>query len=357
MLYATKFPAPDAFGMLERNGKLALLLSDLEIDRARRLLPDAEIVSLSELEKSVQAGKKRRPSLARVLAAFLKERKANKTLVPVDFPLSLARALRKEGVRVRPAKGDFHPERILKSPEEIRAMTKASRIAEAGMARGFEVLAASKIRKDRKLIWANKILTSEILRIEMESAVLRAGGTARMDTIVTCGDQACDPHERGSGPLLANELIILDIFPRDAKTGYHGDITRTIVRGSANDAQKELWNLCLKGQQYALKELKPGVRGLDVQNAVRELFTNAGYPTELQDGRWRGFFHGLGHGLGLEVHESPRLSTAILEPGMVVTVEPGIYWPGIGGVRHEDVITITPKASRLLTKHPKPLEL
>ena len=357
MLYATGFRAPDPFIFLEKQGRRILLMNDLEIDRARQTASVDDVISYSDIEKKVQGKRKRKPLYARVLAEFLRNQKAKKTAVSSDFPMGLARALKNEGIRLRPVKGPFHPEREIKSSKEIQALIHATKIAESGMARAFEVLTASKIRKDRKLFWGKKILTSEILRVEIESAILRAGGEARMDSIVAGGEQACDPHARGTGPLLANELIILDIFPRDAKTGYFGDITRTVIRGMASDAQRELWDLCLQGQKQALQALKPGINGLALQNEIRELFAKAGYPTEIHEGRWRGFFHGLGHGLGLEIHELPRVATPNLKKGIVITVEPGIYWPGVGGVRHEDVIVLTAKGNRLLTSHPKPLEL
>ncbi|MEX1119420.1 MAG: Xaa-Pro peptidase family protein [Terrimicrobiaceae bacterium] len=357
MLYATGFRAPDPFVFVEKQGRRILLMSDLEIDRARQTARVDDVVSFSDFEKKVQGKRKRKPLYARVLAGFLCDQKAKKAMVSSDFPMGLAKALKKEGIRLRPVKGPFFPEREIKTSKEIQALTRATKIAESGMARAFEVLAASKIRKDRKLVWSKKLLTSEILRVEIESAILRAGGEARMDSIVAGGEQACDPHARGTGPLKANELIILDIFPRDAKTGYFGDITRTVIRGTASQAQRQLWDLCLQGQQQALQALKPGINGLALQNDIREFFANAGYPTEIHEGRWRGFFHGLGHGLGLEIHELPRVATPNLQKGIVITVEPGIYWPGIGGVRHEDVIVLTTKGNRLLTSHPKPLEI
>ena len=109
--------------------------------------------------------------------------------------------------------------------------------------------------------WSGRTLTSEILRAEIDSAILRAGGLPA-NTIVAGGDQACDPHERGSGPLKANSLIILDIFPRDAMSGYFGDMTRTVVRGRASEAQRRLWETVSEGQALALKKMKPGVDGL-----------------------------------------------------------------------------------------------
>lgn len=355
MLYAARFRAPDPFVFLQAGGKKIILLNDLEIDRGRRLAPVDEVAAYSEAEKAAQG--KRKPSFARVVARFLKDRRVRRVSVPADFPLGLARALRKEKIRVRAVKGAFWPAREFKSPREIRDLAAAARIAETGMARGLEVLKASIIRKDGRLAWGRRLLSSEVLRAEMESAVLRAGGEARGDTIVACGEQACDPHERGSGPLFANQLIILDIFPRDARSGYFGDLTRTVVRGHASDAQRRLWETCLAGQDRALRAMKPGASGKAIHEDVKKFFSDSGYPTEIKNGRWQGFFHGTGHGLGLEIHESPRFALATFQPGHVFTVEPGIYIPELGGVRHEDVAVITKTGHRLLTGLPKVLEI
>ena len=171
------------------------------------------------------------------------------------------------------------------------------------------------------------------------------------------GDQACDPHERGSGPLFANSLIILDVFPRDAKTGYFGDMTRTVLRGRASEAQRKLWQTVKDGQALALKRIKAGVDGMTIHKAIQTLFKRRGYPTEVRKGKNVGFFHGTGHGLGLEIHEYPRLQKVVLKERQVLTVEPGLYYPGLGGVRHEDVVVVTKTGCRILSRFPKQLEL
>ena len=357
MLYATGFRAPDPFVFLQDGEKKFLLLSDLEVDRGRQQAKANRVDSLSEVEKKVQGGKKKKPAYARVVAAWLRANKAGSAVVPADFPLGLFRLLKKEGVRLKPAKGSFYPEREIKSPGEVRAIETAIRIAEAGIARAMEVLGAAVPHRDGRLFLGRRILTSEILRTEIETTVVRAGGEARGDTIVAGGEQACDPHGRGAGPLRANELIIIDIFPRDTRSGYYGDITRTVVRGRATGAQRKLWETCLAGQVMALEKMKPGNQGAVIHESIKTYFAEHGYPTEIRDGRWQGFFHGTGHGLGLDVHEAPRFAAATFLPGQVLTVEPGIYIPGIGGVRHEDVVLITRRGPRLLTKSPKPLEI
>ncbi len=357
MLYATRFRAPDAFVFVETQGRTAILLSDLEVDRGRREAKVDNVESYSQVEKEVQGIRKQKPAYAKVVAEFLKHLGVRRVLTPADFPLGLALALKKEKIGLQPATGSFWPHREIKTQEEIRALDAALRITEAGMARGHDVLKAAKILKDGRLSWKRQILTAGILRMEMEIAVVRAGGEARGDTIVACGELACDPHERGSGPLFANQLIILDIFPRDSRSGYFGDLTRTVVRGTANEAQRRLWETCLSGQERAIQALKPGASGSKIHEDVKAFFAGSGYPTEIKDGRWQGFFHGTGHGLGLEIHEEPRFAAATFRPGQVFTVEPGIYWPGVGGVRHEDVVVITPRGHRLISDFPKQLEI
>lgn len=357
LLHATGFRAPDPFAFLETAGRRAVLLSDLEIDRAKTEARVDDIESFSELERSLGASSSVHPPLEAVLAAWLASKKVKAVRVPADFPFGLARALKKHGIDAKPAKGALYPERELKAPAEIEGLAAATALAETGMARAMEVLRGSSIRRDQSLVWCRKPLTSEILRFEIECAILRAGGEARGDSIVACGEQACDPHARGTGPLKARQLIIVDIFPRHARSGWFGDITRTVVRGRPSEAQQRLWETCLEGQRIALGQLAPGVAGRGIHNGVKDFFTRSGYPTRIHNGRWEGFFHGTGHGLGLEIHESPRFAEATFQPGHVVTVEPGLYIPGTGGVRHEDVAVVTATGSRLLTSFPKELAL
>lgn len=356
MLHATGFRAPDPFVWLESRGRTSILLNDLEIDRGRREARVDEVVSWSDLERRLTGRKGDKPSPAAVIAAFLKSRGGTRPLVPRDFPVGLAKDLETHGVRVSPAEGMFRPERQIKTPEEIRLMTEATRITECGMERAFEILRAASIGRRSLLRWGGGVLTSERLRTEIELAILRAGGIPGGNSIVACGEQACDPHERGHGPLKARELIILDLFPR-ARSGYYGDLTRTVVRGKPTEAQARLWEVCLLGQKLALGSLRAGADGGAIHREVTDFFRDNGYPTQQVGGRWSGFFHGTGHGLGLDLHEAPRFGAAKLRAGQVFTIEPGLYIPGIGGVRHEDVALITASGHRLLSRCPKPLEL
>jgi len=356
MLYATRFFAPDPFIFLEQNGKRTLVLSDLEIDRGRKQAQADEFLPYSQFEREVQGNSRKAPAYEKVLAHFLAKRKIRSAIVPSNFPLGYARELETKNIRLQPTNGLFWPEREAKSDAELRLMLKALEITEAGMARGIEVVKQSTPGKAQKLQWHGADLTSEVLRAEIDTAVLRSGGLPA-NTIVAGGDQACDPHERGHGPLKANSLIILDIFPRSAASGYYGDLTRTILRGHASDEQRRLWETVNEGQALALKKMKPGVDGLELHEEIKKYFTDHGYPTELRKGRQTGFFHGTGHGLGLEIHEYPRFQKTVFKVGQVLTVEPGLYYPGLGGVRTEDVVAITKSGIRMLSRFENRLEV
>jgi Xaa-Pro aminopeptidase len=201
-------------------------------------------------------------------------------------------------------------------------------------------------------------LTSEQIQGVINATIAGLGGAAAR-TIVAGGNQGCDPHEIGHGPLRAHTTIILDIFPRDMRTGYWGDITRTVVRGRASDAVKKLYAVVGEAQKLAFQKLREGVNGQDVHGGIQELFVSRGYRTGVIRGRMQGFFHGTGHGLGLEIHERPRVGAAseVLRAGQVVTVEPGLYYAGVGGVRLEDVAVIQPNGARNLARFPKALEI
>ncbi len=356
MLYATRFWAPDPFIYLEQKGKRTLVLSEMEMGRGRRQATADEFVSFNQLEREVQGKDRQSPPYEKVLRHFLRKRGVKSTTVPASFPLGYARELAKDDVDLKTTNGSFWPQREAKTDEELKMIGHALRITEAGLARAMEVLKASKPGPGKKLRWSGKILTSEILRAEIESAILRAGGNPG-GTIVAGGDQACDPHERGSGPLFANALIILDVFPRDAKTGYFGDLTRTVLRGRASEEQQKLWDAVKAGQELALKRIKAGVDGMTIHKAIQDLFANRGYKTEVRKGKNVGFFHGTGHGLGLEIHEYPRLQKVVLQDRQVVTVEPGLYYPGLGGVRIEDVVAVTKSGCKILSRFPKQLEI
>lgn len=359
MLYAVGMFVPDPFIYLRLRGRSYIVLSDLEIDRAAAAAPHCRALPLSRYQAQLRRDGVKAPGYAQVIAAILRERKIRRVTVPGNFPLGLAEELKRLRVGVAVAKGEFFPQREIKQPAEVKKISAALMMAEVGMAEAMQVLRATKIGRDRRLFYRSEVLTSEKLRAVIDCAILQASGLPA-NTIVAGGRQGCDPHERGFGPLRAHEPIIIDIFPRSARTGYFGDITRTVVRGRASEAVRRLYDTVLHGQTLAFKKLRAGVPTQAVHGVVLEYFAQQGYRTGRYGGRMEGFFHGTGHGLGLEIHEAPRIgqfSTGKLVAGQVVTVEPGLYYPELGGVRLEDVALVTQKGARNLTRFEKQLEL
>jgi Xaa-Pro aminopeptidase len=218
-------------------------------------------------------------------------------------------------------------------------------------------LRAAEVR-DGLLVLEGEILTSERVKRMIAGYLLERDYVAGR-TIVAGGEQACDPHEEGHGPLKAGEAIIIDIFPRSVATRYHGDLTRTVLKGQASDALRKQFAAVRAAQEEALGCIRAGVEGPTVHARVCSLFEAQGFRTEEVGGRMQGFFHGTGHGLGLEIHEPPRVSKvpASLQAGNVVTVEPGLYYPRAGGVRIEDVVLVTEDGCSNLVKYPKFFEV
>jgi len=358
MLYATGLFVPDPFIYLHYDRRPLLVMSDLEIDRARAGAPHCRVASLTEIQRKLRRDGVKQPRYAHVIRHILREKKIRRAAVPESFPLGLARELKKLGIKIKP-RPNFFPRREFKNADEVKKISAALVMAEVGMAEGMQALRMSKIGKRRQLVYRGAPLTSERLRAIIDCAILQASGLAA-NTIVAGGKQACDPHERGFGPLRANEPIIIDIFPRSQKTGYFGDITRTVVRGHADDGVRRLYDTVLQGQKIAFDKMRAKVKTSEVHKAVQDFFVKQGYKTGRRDGHMEGFFHGTGHGLGLEIHEAPRVgatSLGELKSGQVVTVEPGLYYPEIGGVRLEDVALVTGNGAKNLTRFEKVLEI
>lgn len=223
-----------------------------------------------------------------------------------------------------------------KSPEEIEAIRQASQLAEAAF---YEVLPM--IRPG---------VTEHEVAVELEHR-LRIRGSQRLpfDLIVASGPRSALPHgvasERVIGP---GEFVTVDFGA--VVDGYHSDCTRTVVTGPVSDRHREIYAIVLTAQRAALAGLRPGLTGREADALGRSVIAAAGYGDA--------FGHGLGHGVGLAVHEGPTLSpreAAVLAPGAVVTVEPGIYLPGWGGVRIEDLVVLTDGGCENLTRLPKNL--
>jgi len=357
ILYPTGFFAPDPFLFVQAGGKRVLVMSDLEMDRARRQATVDEVLSWTALARKIEA-RGGRGGTAGVIAAALRQLKVRTVAVPRSFPLGLAMELDELGVRLEVEPDPFWPQREIKSATEVRAIRDALRAAEAGLGAGIAALKACRIGRDGWLRRDGRRFTAEDLRAAVNTRIL-AEGCLPSHTICAPGDQAVDPHEEGRGPIRAHTPVVMDIFPRSERTGYYGDLTRTVVRGHASDALKTVYALVHDGVRLGHRRVRPGVSGIVIHREIQALFESRGYHTGMKDGRMQGFFHGTGHGLGLQIHEPPSISVrgTILRAGHVVTVEPGLYYLGLGGVRIEDVARVTATGSVNMTRVPKVLEV
>jgi Xaa-Pro aminopeptidase len=343
-LYFGRISVPDPFLAFSAGGRKIAVVSALEYGRVKR---DSDFDTVLALEPWAQKARavwpKRKAGPAEVMVLLAKEYRQSRFTVPEDFPAGLFERLRELGLSLSVADGPLFAERILKTKSEAEAIRQGNRASAAGIAAAERVLKDTQIRRGL-LVHRGSVLTSERLKLAIETACLGAGAVS-LGTIAAGGDQACDPHHRGSGPLRAHELIIVDVFPRVIATGYHGDMTRTFLRGHASDAQRALVAAVRAAQRAALHAIRAGVTGSSVHAAVSGVFARGGYETKATPKGSVGFFHGTGHGLGLAVHEPPRVSATAdvaLPAGTVVTVEPGLYYPGLGGCRIEDVVQVTP---------------
>ncbi len=355
-LYFSRVDVHDPFiAFATPSGKRVTAQSALEFGRIRKAGTFDVVEPLEEWRhRAARRWPRATISPAEVIAELARHYRVKAFRVSDDFPAGLFLRLQKLGLRLELASGPLFPEREVKDTREAAAIREGNRLCSVGFAAAEMILRESTIR-GRELRHGGRPLTSEALRFAIESAVMAEGGQPNGTTIVAGGNQACDPHDRGSGPLRPHELIIIDIFPRVAKTGYFGDMTRTYLRGRTSEAQQRLVATVREAQLAAFKTIRAGVDGRDVHRRVVEVFDRAGFETKRTKNGSVGFFHGTGHGLGLAVHEAPRLGGATsmpLKKGTVVTVEPGLYYPGIGGCRIEDVVQVTDRAPKMLSLHP-----
>jgi Xaa-Pro aminopeptidase len=356
MRWLGKVSVPDPFIALVIDQESIAVVNALEYGRVLREGSFTRVLAERPFKEAL-AKRMKKPLIqvdaVDVINALLRERGLSRVQVADDFPTALTFALRKKKIRIECAgKLGLFPQRMIKTTEELKAIRKGNAASAAGMRAAESLLRGAAIRNGC-LYYGGKVLTSERVRYAIEVACLEKDAVSS-HVIVAGGKQACDPHAVGTGPLRANELIIIDIFPRHRSSGYHGDMTRTFLRGKASEAQRALVAAVRESQRAALKVLRAGVSGAVVHAAAADVFQAGGWETRATESGYEGFIHSTGHGLGLEVHEAPSLRPGSDDPlpvDAVVTVEPGLYYPQIGGVRIEDVAAIKEDGCQLLTRY------
>jgi Xaa-Pro aminopeptidase len=362
MRHAVPLAVPDPFLYAEHAGSRHVFCSSMEAGRLRELglfeVHPHEELGMDELIASGLAPGEIDAQLGLRAVGSLGIERAS---VPGNFPVWLADHLRAAGVELDVDQELFDDRRRSKTEAQVAGIRRAQRAAEAAMDACRELLRRSEIRGD-ELVLDGEPLTVERVKAEMNVA-FAAHDTTADEYIVAPGAQGAKGHDMGSGPIRPSTPLVVDIFPRDNASAVYTDMTRTFVVGEVPDDVREWHRLCKEALDRANGEIRAGVEARSVFDGTCEIFEAAGEPTQrtkkpgqtLSDG----FFHGLGHGVGLEVHEEPsmgRLARKKLVAGDVVTVEPGLYRSGYGGVRLEDIVLVTENGADVITHYPYDLE-
>jgi Xaa-Pro aminopeptidase len=335
MKYLTHFTTSDPFIFFKKPGEPGVIIvSQMETGRASR---EATATVMTRTHAGLPEIMKTEKNPYRATAKMIAGQVGKKILVPPNFPIALANAM-SEYCTVVVDGGTIQSMRAKKSKIELILMNNVQKVTEKAMDRAISLIRSSSVKKGILYI-DQKPLTSEHVKFSMHSLLLEHGCSA-VDTIVSCGEDTAIPHMSGSGPLKSDEPIVIDLFPVEEKSGYYADMTRTVVKGEPSKDIGEMYDALREAKQLGISRVKAGVSGADIHLAVVDFFNERGYETDT-----RGFIHNLGHGVGLQVHELPTIGPAgkALETSNVITIEPGLYYPGIGGVRLEDIGAVTAK--------------
>jgi Xaa-Pro aminopeptidase len=362
MRHEVPVPVPDDFVYAERDGRRYVAVYSHEVARMSSV-DSIEVHPFEQLgwDELIAEGLSRERLLVELTLRACRDLGITSAAVPPTFPVAVADHLRANGIDVAPDGRLFAERRRVKNEAELAGIRRAQRAAEAAMAAAADMLRRADV-SNGSLLLDGEPLTCERIKA-IVSRVFTEHDTTAEEFIVSHGAQTAIGHEMGSGPIAPNEPVVLDLFPRDRSSGCYADMTRTFVVGTPPDELREFHRLTLEALRRSLAAIRPGVVGRDAHLDVCRFFEEHGYPTQLskQPGTVLedGFFHGLGHGVGLEVHEEPSLGMTghdRLVAGDVVTVEPGLYRQGFGGCRLEDIVLVTEDGAENLTQFPYDLE-
>jgi len=353
---------PDAFLYAETKGRRAVVLSAFEVPRleAAGVPVEALLPEKLGLDELLAGGAPLDTALLEIYGRACEELGISDASVPPGFPLELADHLRANGIEVTSDRELFSKRRRRKTEAEVAGLRRAQRACEAALDEARRMLRESDASSGA-LVLDGAALTCERIKHEIER-VFGEHGVGGDDFIVSHGAQTAIGHDLGSGPISAGEAVVLDLFPYDRESGVYSDMTRTYVVGEVPDELREYHRLCKEALDLATAAVRPGVNGRALMQSVCDLFAAHGYPTPLTKEPGEvldsGFFHGLGHGVGLEVHERPYVSRSgdDLVAGDVITLEPGLYRAGFGGVRLEDIVLVTDDGAEVVTRYPYELE-
>ncbi|MDD4483707.1 MAG: Xaa-Pro peptidase family protein [Methanoregula sp.] len=349
MRYLTRFVMHDAFVFYKkRRLPGTIIVPQMEAERAGR---ESCAAVITRTQAGLPGIVKKEKDPWKATAQMIAGQTGKTLLVSPTLPAALLRALEEE-CRVVVDNGTTEKMRAIKTPDEIRLIRTVQKKTEKAMGLGISLIGNATTKKGI-LYHDGAPLTAEIVRSAMHKQLMDEGCRA-VETIISCGEDSAFPHIIGSGPLVPHEPIVIDMFPKDEATGYYADMTRTVSKGKPDPQIAEMYEAVKEAQKIGIKTIRAGVSGADTHNAVVDYFKSRGFESDT-----RGFIHNLGHGVGLQVHEMPTVgpSGGPLEAGFVVTVEPGLYYPGLGGIRLEDMGAVTAKKFDDFTKFEETLVL
>ena len=352
----------DPFLYAEKDGRKHIVITDFEWPRIQEAGVDAELISpfALGLDELLDSGKKYWQISLEMALRGVQRIGVTKVTVPHTFPLLLANVLRENGVEVTPDREFFDGRRRVKNEAELAGIRRAQRAAEAGMDAARDLFRRAQ-QSNGSLLVDGEPLTSERVKVAIQDAFIQNGCTAE-EFIVSHGAQSAIGHDMGSGKIQSGEPIVIDLWPKDAETACYADMTRTFCIGEIPDELREYHRLVKESLDRSLEAVHAGARGPDVYAVSCEPFHREGHKTLLNKEPGEviedGYFHSLGHGVGLDVHEQPGLARAGEEllAGDVVTLEPGLYRRGWGGCRLEDLVLVTNNGAENLTQYPYDLE-
>lgn len=352
LYYVSNFISMDSYTYIQTNSSEILFVPDMELNRAKIESRISDIRTISKYKNKKQKYKDFDIAYCDALIEIFKQEQIKKISVLRDFSFFFANRLKEAGFEIIAIESPFKKMRAKKNDLEIKMITAVQNACDSAMEVAINMIENS-TEKNAMLYYKNEVLTSESIRTAIEYKLLEFGCNSE-NTIVACGEKSSNPHWAGTGALAPNESIVIDIFPRSKTFKYYADMTRTVCKGTPSKELNDMYDAVLFAQTKALELVKPGINCSEIHNAVCDVFERKGYET-IKNNSKIGYIHSTGHGVGLDIHELPNVGNTdvSLEVGNIITIEPGLYYPNIGGIRIEDLVVVTENGCNNLTKYKK----